>query len=71
MNIWVSTNSIQAPFVSHTVERVHIQNHGALSLDRGPLQLSGGINSGSWSRELQRGQQLVLAQRAVHPWTVV
>lgn len=62
MNIWVCTNNIQVPSVSHTVECVHIQNHSALSLDRGPLQLSGGIESGSWSRVLQRGQQLVLAE---------
>lgn len=50
------------PPVHRTVECVHVQNHGALSLDSRPLQLGGGIESGSWSWQLQRGQQFVLAQ---------
>jgi len=54
-----------------TIEGVDVQQHGALPLVGGPLQLSGGVDSGSGSRELQRCQQFVLAQRAVLPWTVV
>lgn len=54
-----------------TVERVHVQNHGALPLDGGPLQLGGGVEPGRRSRQLQRGQQLVLAERAVHPRSLV
>lgn len=59
------------PPVRRTVECVHVQSHGALPLDGGPLQLGGGIEPGSRSWQVQRGQQLVLAERAEHPWTVV
>lgn len=57
--------------VSLTVECVHIQQHCALPLVGGPLQLGGGVDSGSGSWELQRCQQFVLAQWAVLPWTVI
>lgn len=59
------------PPVRRTVERVHVQDHGALPLDGGPLQLGGGVEPGRRSRQLQRGQQFVLAERAVHPRTLV
>ncbi|TNN50576.1 hypothetical protein EYF80_039216 [Liparis tanakae] len=55
----------------HMEQGVDVQQHGALPLVGGPLQLRGGVDSGSGSRELQRCQQFVLAQRAVLPWTVV
>lgn len=48
--------------VSLTVECVYIQQHGALPLVGGPLQLGEGVDSGSGSRELQRGEQFALAQ---------
>lgn len=48
--------------VSLTVECVYIQQHGALPLVGGPLKLGGGVDSGSGSRELQRGEQFALAQ---------
>lgn len=57
--------------VSLTVECVYIQQHGALPLVGGPLQLGGGVDADSRRRELQSGQQLVLAQRAVLARTVV
>lgn len=57
--------------VSLTIKCVYIQQHGALPLVGGPLQLGGGVDADSRRRELQSSQQLVLAQRAVLPRTVV
>lgn len=58
MSIWVDKHRQLTGFspVHRTIECVHVQNHGALSLDSGPLQLGGGIESSSWSWQLQRGQ---------------
>lgn len=44
-----------------TVERDHIQQHGALPLVGGPLQLGGGEDPDCWRWVLQSGQQLALA----------
>ena len=57
--------------ISLTIVGVHVQQHGALPLVGGPLQLGGGVDAGGGSWELQRRQQLVLAQRAVLPWSLV
>lgn len=58
----VTVSSEKGSSVSLTVEGVYIQQHGALPLVSGPLQLGGGVDSGSGSWELQRCQQFVLAQ---------
>lgn len=50
------------PSASLTVECVDIQQHCALPLVGGPLQLGGRMDSSSRSWELQRSQQFVLAQ---------
>lgn len=54
-----------------TVERDDIQQHGALPLVGGPLQLCRGVDPDCGGWVLQSGQQLVLAQSSVLPRTVV
>lgn len=54
-----------------TVERDDIQQHGALPPVGGPLQLGRGEDPDCGGWVLQSGQQLVLAQRSVLPWTIV
>lgn len=58
----VTVSSEKVSSVSLTIEGVYIQQHGALPLVSGPLQLGGGVDPGSGSWELQRCQQFVLAQ---------